>query len=240
MKRGALSSLIPGGAGPAAHSPLHRLPAEYKLLFALLLMVASALVPGRLLWLPALPVMAALLAAGASPLASLGRLKNFFWFLLAVVLFPALFTPQAQGADSLLPLVSAEGLLAGLYSALRMAVLFLIAHALSLTTPAFELVAVAERAAARAPWCKAGMRDFFRTGILAIQALPPLCQEADRLLAMEAESRREGEDRVWRKARRAARLLAPLVVMIFTEPERFAAGAAPGERREQRASAGEG
>ncbi len=238
MKRGALSSLIPGGAGPSGHSPLHRLPAGKKLAGALLLVVVSALVPGRHLWLPALLVMAALLAAGASPLASLGRLKSFFWFLLAVVLFPALFTPETQGADSALPLVSTEGLIAGLYSALRMAVLFLIAHALAITTPASELVAVAERAAARAPWLKAGTREFFRTGILAIQALSPLCQEADRLLAKEAENRAEGEGRAWHKARRAARLLAPLVVLIFTEPERFAASAVAGQGQHDAAAEG--
>jgi energy-coupling factor transport system permease protein len=231
MKRGALSSLIPAGDPSGKLTALHRLQPRTKVLATLALLAFTAWAPGRAMLLPAAAVTLSLHLAGVSPLDALRRLKKFFWFLFAVALFPALFAPGPELSNPLggtLP-VSAEGLEAGLYSALRMAVMFLGSWLLMRTTPPEELVTLADRAAARSPWCKEGLGDFFRTGLIAFQMLTPLCQEADRLLHRETEKRSMRPHRLGGKARLAAGLLAPLVVLVFKEPERFLAAEAAGE-----------
>jgi len=243
MKRGSLSSLIPAGTYAEATSPLHRLRPESKLCWAAGLIALTAWAPGAMMLIPAVLVGLGLLLAGISPLHALRRLRAFFWFLLAVALFPALFTPGPGVAGpfgAALP-VSAEGLAAGSLSAARMALMFLTSWLLLSTTPPARLVTLADRAAARSPWCKEGLGEFFRVGLIAFQMLPPLCLEADRLLFEEAAARSGAQERLWHKARRASGLLAPLVLSIFKEPERFAAGAAgEGSGDENRAPAGEG
>jgi len=231
MKRGALSSLIPSGARAAESSPVFRLRPESRLGLAAGLIVLTAWAPAWAMPVPGLLLLAGFHLAGIPPLDAVRRLRAFFWFLLAVVLFPALFTagPGVPGPlGGPLP-VSAGGLAEGGLSALRMAFMFMTSWLLLCTTSAESLVNLADRAAALSPWRRESLGEFFRIGLIAFQMLPRLCLEADRLLVEGVAKQPAGKGFPWQKARQAAGLVAPLVVAIFKEPERFAAGAEAGE-----------
>lgn len=152
-------------------------------------------------------------------------LRGFSGFVIIMALAPILFTPGVQvEAFQTIPLfITYEGLEKGIVCAVRLTVLFFLSMLFLRTTSPSSLVRCLEDLCARPHWIPAWIREVVAVGLLALQLLPVVCVRAETWVTAMLE--REGDCLckmgVFKRARHASGLLAPMLTALLRDPEKL-------------------
>ncbi|MFQ5449611.1 MAG: energy-coupling factor transporter transmembrane component T family protein [Nitrospinaceae bacterium] len=220
-EKSIFTQLLAGGFTPG-DSMLHRLSPGKKISLALLMVCILGL--GH--W-PGIAAVAAvcllgLIGSGLRPGGVFRRFRFFLGFLIAVGVFPVLFTP-GSGAEphSGFPLsVTWEGLEAGALATCRLTLMFLVSMILMHTTAPGDLIRPMEEIGGRFSQSRGPIGEIITVGVLAFQLLPIICVETERWFHARI-GKETIKGNLFRKAGQVGRLLLPLTVSVLNDAERF-------------------
>jgi energy-coupling factor transport system permease protein len=224
-KRPAISRRFTLGQYYPGQSCFHQLDARTKLL-------ASMMVMALLMWIEAWPVvifwsliMAAVLQQTKLPLRLFVRnLRAFLWLFAITILLHALsptWLAAGQGSNEGLVLrvwkisFSWEGALVGLKYALRLALLVVIAGALSFTTVPTDLTEGMERLLKPLQRWRAPVHELAFMTTLALRFVPTIIDEAERIQKAQMSRGADFSGSLLRRIQALVPLLVPLFVAAF-------------------------
>ncbi|MDZ7361428.1 MAG: energy-coupling factor transporter transmembrane protein EcfT [candidate division KSB1 bacterium] len=214
-RRLTLGQYFPG------QSCLHQLDPRTKLL-------ASMMVMALLMWIEAWPalifwslvVTAVVQQTKLPPRLFARNLRAFLWLFAITILLHAL-SPTWQGSNEGLVLrvwgisASSEGALRGLKYALRLALLVVIAGALSFTTVPTDLTDGMERLLKPLQRWRLPVHELAFMTTLALRFVPMIIDEAERIQKAQMSRGADFSGSLWRRIQSLVPLLVPLFVSTF-------------------------
>lgn len=219
----SLGDLVPGFYVPG-DSLLHRISVARRLSLALLTLVIAAFAEWTGIAGAGILCLTGLLFSRMGFGMVLRRLKYYVWFILLIAIFPAFFTPgpPLDGGDGFSLGLTSEGLEAAALTACRLILMFLVSMIFIHTTKPTDLFPRRTQKDSQLAGVGNFLNEAGTVGLMALQILPLLCIEVEQWLAAEFQSRKkEIRGSLFNKARQTARLLVPLTVSIFENPEKF-------------------
>jgi energy-coupling factor transporter transmembrane protein EcfT len=210
----------PEGRYVRAHSPLHRLRPEAKLIAVLLLALAVVLVRSPVFYAALLAALLGLtLLARVRFAALMYNLRRLATFMVLTFLLPLLFTPSGRVLFALGPVrVTLAGLATGGILTLRILLLFLATSLLALTTRPEGIATGLENLLSPLRFVGIRSRSLARVLGLSWSFFPVLWQHAQEMLRRR-DSRRRGLSGI-------AGFLPDLVTDLYVEAELLASGTA--------------
>ena len=205
-------------------SALHRVSVAGKLFLALIVLAIAAFGDWYGVAVAGVFCLTGLILSRIGISAVLQRLKIFVWFILLIAIFPAFFTPGSplNGGDGFSLGLTYEGLEMAALTACRLILMFLISMVFIHTTPPADLFPKQTQASNPSKGLGNLLNEAGTVGLMALQILPVLCIEVEQWLAAELQTKKEKiSGSLFNKARQTARLLVPLTVSIFENPEKF-------------------
>lgn len=229
---------FPSGVYRPGDSIMHSIDAAVKILCFLLLLIAvvttdtPAGYTGMLLF-----TLAAAYIARLDVKRALNSVRRLWWLLLLVILSNfAFYAPEATFGAWWIFTPSYKGLYKGICIALRIAMVLVLANALTSTTAPLKLTAAAETILAPLAKLRVPVDSFIVTVELAVRLLPTLFQDAELIRRYQKAKGVNLSTRGFlNKAETAMPLVLPVLVSAFRRVERLsscleARGFMPGQR----------
>lgn len=217
----SINQLMPGFYTPG-NSILHRTPVPWKMFLGLAMISLTALGQWTGIAIVSLVCLIGLFLANIGYRMIYQKMRTFIWFILLIGIFPVFFTPGTSIEIVSVLGLTWEGLEAGALTSCRLMLMFLVSMLFMHTTAPADIFALrnTEGNEGRSSW--GFFRDLGTVGLMAFQLLPILCDEVEKRLITELNTRRDMfRGNLFHKARQAARLLIPLTVFVFENTEQF-------------------
>ncbi len=212
----------------AGNSPIHKMDARIKILFALLFIVLLFVIKGAVEYAVITLFLAIVIKLSGVPLKFIVKgLKPMLFILVFTVLINVLMTPGKVlfGLDLRLFNVSItqEGLIMGVYMLLRLIYLVIGTSILTLTTSPLMLTDGIEKLLKPFEIIKVPSHEIAMMMTIAIRFIPTIADETDKI--MKAQSARGADfesGSIVRRAKAMIPLLVPLFVSSFRRADELA------------------